>query len=259
VSSFDVEVWLSALPLLLTAATITWLLSLSLRNVSIVDSLWSLMLFAAGVVYALGADPRAPRLALVLWMLAIWAARLSIYITARGMGKGEDRRYQAIRERNDPHFAFKSLYRVFWLQALLAWIISLPLLGAFSSIAPIGILDYLGLILWLTGFVFEALGDWQLARFRRNPAHADAVMTGGLWRFTRHPNYFGEFCVWWGFAAVAVSAGGWWSLPGPVLLTVLLLRVSGVRLLEKDIGNRRPRYADYVLKTNAFFPGPRRN
>jgi steroid 5-alpha reductase family enzyme len=114
-------------------------------------------------------------------------------------------------------------------------------------------------ILWLTGFVFEALGDWQLARFKRNPAHADAVMTGGLWRFTRHPNYFGEFCVWWGFAAVAVSAGGWWSLPGPVLLTVLLLRVSGVSLLEKDIGNRRPRYADYVLKTNAFFPGPRRN
>jgi steroid 5-alpha reductase family enzyme len=259
VSGFDVEVWLSALPVLLTAATVTWLLSLSLRNVSIVDSLWSLMLFAAGVIYALGADPRAPRLALVLWMLAIWAARLSIYITARSMGKGEDRRYQAIRERNEPHFAFKSLYLVFCLQALLAWIISLPLLGAFSSIAPIGILDYLGLILWLTGFVFEALADWQLARFKRNPAHADAVMTGGLWRFTRHPNYFGEFCVWWGFAAVAVSAGGWWSLPGPVLLTVLLLRVSGVSLLEKDIGNRRPRYADYVLKTNAFFPGPRRN
>jgi len=250
VSGFDAEVWLSALPVLLIAATVTWLLSLSLRNVSIVDSLWSLMLFAAGVIYALGADPRAPRLAIVLWMLAIWAARLSLYITVRSMGKGEDRRYRAIRERNEPYFAFKSLYLVFWSQALLAWIISLPLLGAFSSIAPIGVLDYLGLILWLTGFVFEALGDWQLARFKRDPANADAVMTGGLWRFTRHPNYFGEFCVWWGFAAVAVSAGGWWALPGPVLLTVLLLRAAR--------GNRRPRYADYVLKTNAFFPGPRR-
>ena len=244
--------------MLLIAATITWLLSLPLRNVSIVDSLWSLMLFAAGVIYALGADPRAPRLALVLWLLAIWAARLSFYITVRSIGKGEDRRYQAIRARNEPRFAFKSLYLVFWLQAVLAWIISLPLMGAFSSIAPIGILDYLGLALWLTGFVFEALGDWQLARFKRNPAHADAVMTGGLWRFTRHPNYFGEFCVWWGFWFMAVSAGGWWSLPGPVLLTVLLLRVSGVSLLEKDIGNRRPHYADYVLKTNAFFPGPPR-
>ena len=257
-SGFHFDQWFSALPLLLFAATITWLLSLPLRNVSIVDSLWSLMLFAAGVIYALGSDPRAPRFALVLWPLAIWAARLSFYITARSMGKGEDRRYQAIRARNEPRFAFKSLFLVFWLQALLAWIISLPLLGAFSSIALIGVLDYLGAILWLTGFVFEALGDWQLARFKRNPANADAVMNHGLWRFTRHPNYFGEFCIWWGFWSMAVSAGAWWSLPGPVLLTFLLLRVSGVSLLEKDIGNRRPQYADYVLKTNAFFPGPPR-
>jgi len=258
VSGFHFDQWYSALPLLLFAATITWLVSLPLRNVSIVDSLWSLMLFAAGVIYALGSDPRSPRFALVLWPLAIWAARLSFHITLRSIGKGEDRRYQAIRARNEPRFAFKSLFLVFWLQAVLAWIVSLPLMGAFSSIAPIGMLDYLGIALWLTGFVFEALGDWQLARFKRNPAHADAVMAGGLWRFTRHPNYFGEFCVWWGFWFMAVSARGWWSLPGPVLLTVLLLRVSGVRLLEKDIGNRRPRYADYVLKTNAFFPGPPR-
>lgn len=257
-SGFEFGLWFSALPLLLIAATFTWLVSLPLRNVSIVDALWSLMLFAAGVVYALGADPRAPRFALVLWPLAVWAARLSLYITARNIGKGEDRRYQAIRERNEPRFAFKSLFLVFWFQALLAWIISLPLMGAFSSIAPIGIFDYLGAILWLAGFVFEALGDWQLARFKRNPANADTVMNQGLWRYTRHPNYFGEFCIWWGFWFMALSAGGWWSLPGPVLMTVLLMRVSGVRLLEKDIGNRRPRYADYVLKTNAFFPGPRR-
>ena len=257
-SGFNFDVWLSALPVLLFAATFTWLLSLPLRNVSIVDSLWSLMLFAAGVMYALGSDPRAPRFALVLWPLAIWAVRLSFYITLRSVGKGEDRRYQAIRVRNEPRFALKSLYLVFWLQALLAWIISLPLLGAFSSNEPLGILDYVGLGLWITGFVFEAGGDWQLARFKRNPANADAVMNRGFWRFTRHPNYFGEFCLWWGFAAMAISAGAWWSLPGPALLTVLLLRVSGVRLLERDIGNRRPRYADYVLKTNAFFPGPTR-
>jgi len=258
VSGFDFAQWFSALPLLLFAATMTWLVSLPLRNVSIVDSLWSLMLFAAGVIYALGADPRAPRFALVLWPLAIWAARLSFYITVRSIGKGEDRRYQAIRARNQPRFALKSLFLVFWLQAVLAWVISLPLLGAFSSLKPVGILDYLGLALWLTGFVFESLGDWQLARFKRNPAHADAVMAGGLWRYTRHPNYFGEFCLWWGFGLIAVSAGAWWAIAGPALLTVLLLRVSGVSLLEKDIGNRRPLYADYVLKTNAFFPGPTR-
>jgi steroid 5-alpha reductase family enzyme len=215
-------------------------------------------LFAAGVIYALNSDPRAPRFSFVLWPLAIWAARLAFYITIRSMGKGEDRRYQAIRERNEPRFALKSLYLVFWLQAVLAWIVSLPLLGAFSSNAAVGLLDYLGLALWLTGFLFEAVGDWQLARFKRNPANADAVMRTGLWRFTRHPNYFGEFCIWWGFAAMAVSAGAWWSLAGPALLTFLLLRISGVRLLEKDIGNRRPLYADYVLKTNAFFPGPTR-
>jgi steroid 5-alpha reductase family enzyme len=250
--------WLSALPVLLAAATLTWLLSLPMRNVAIVDSLWSLMLFAAGVIYALGADPRAPRLAFVLWLLALWAVRLSGYITARGMGKGEDPRYQAIRARNEPHFKWKSLYLVFWLQALLAWVISLPLLGAFASNQPVGPLDYAGILLWVVGFVFEAGGDWQLARFKRDPANAGAVMDRGFWRYTRHPNYFGEFCIWWGLFLIALSAGAWWSVPGALLISFLLLRVSGVTLLERDIGKRRPQYADYVLKTNAFFPGPRR-
>jgi len=147
---------------------------------------------------------------------------------------------------------------VFWLQALLAWIVSLPLLGVFASNAPVGPLDYLGILLWLIGFVYEAGGDWQLARFKRNPANAGMVMNRGLWRFTRHPNYFGEFCIWWGFWFMAASAGAWWSAAGPALLPLVLLGVSGVRLLEKDIGKRRPQYADYVLKTNAFFPGPPR-
>jgi steroid 5-alpha reductase family enzyme len=257
-AAFDYPVWLSALPVLAIAATLTWLLSLPLRNVAIVDSLWSLMFFAAGVIYGLGSDPRAPRLAFELWLVAIWAARLSFYITARNIGKGEDHRYQEIRARNQPGFAFKSLYLVFWLQALLAWIISLPLLGAYASNAPIGGLDYAGVLLWLAGMIFESVGDWQLARFKRDPANAGKVMDRGLWRYTRHPNYFGEFCVWWGFYLIALSAGAWWAIPGPALMTFMLLRVSGVTLLEKDIGNRRPQYADYVLKTNAFFPGPPR-
>jgi len=255
---FDLGLWLSALPVLLVAATFTWLLSIPMRNVSIVDSLWSLMFFAAGVIYGLGADPRAPRLSLVLWMLVLWAFRLSFHITKRSVGKGEDPRYQAIRARNEPGFAWKSLYLVFWLQALLAWIISLPILGAFASNRPLGILDWAGVALWLVGYVFEVGGDWQLARFKKNPANAGRVMDRGLWRYTRHPNYFGEFCIWWGFWLVAVSAGAWWSIIGPLVLSFLLLRVSGVTLLEKDIGNRRPQYADYVLKTNAFFPGPPR-
>jgi steroid 5-alpha reductase family enzyme len=256
---FEFTTWLSALIVLVFAAVITWLVSLPLRNVSIVDSLWSLMLFAAGVSYALDADPRAPRMSLVLWLLAVWALRLAVYITVRNAGHGEDRRYQEIRARNEPGFALKSLYLVFGFQAVLAWIVSLPLLGALAGNRPLGVLDWLGVALWVVGFLFEALGDWQLARFKRDPANANAVMNRGLWRYTRHPNYFGEFCVWWGFYFLALGAGAWWALPGPLLMSVLLLRVSGVTLLEKDIGNRRPLYADYVLKTNAFFPWKPRN
>jgi steroid 5-alpha reductase family enzyme len=255
-AAFDFATWLSALPFLVGAATFTWMLSVPLKNVAIVDSLWSLMLFMAGVIYALNSDPRAPRMSLVLWLLAIWAARLAGYITLRNAGKGEDRRYQQIRERNQPGFTWKSLYLVFWLQAGLAWVISLPLLGAFASNRPLGLLDYAGLLLWIIGFVFEALGDWQLSRFRKDPANAGQVMNRGLWRYTRHPNYFGEFCIWWGFWLIALSAGAWWSVVGAGVISWLLLKVSGVVLLERDIGNRRPLYADYVLKTNAFFPGP---
>jgi steroid 5-alpha reductase family enzyme len=257
-ASFDFALYLWALPWLIGAATITWLLSLPMRNVSIVDALWSLMLFWAGVVYWLGSDPRAPRLSFVIWLLLIWALRLAVYISARNAGKGEDRRYQEIRARNDPGFAWKSMYLVFWLQAVLAWVVSLPLLGAFASNQPLGWLDYAGVLLWVAGFVFETGADWQLARFKANPANAGAVMNRGFWRLTRHPNYFGEFCVWWGFYLIALSAGAWWALPGPLLMSLLLLRFSGVTLLEQSIGNRRPEYADYVLKTNAFFPGPPR-
>ena len=258
VAAFEFGAWFAALPFLVGAATFTWLMSLPMRNVSIVDSLWSLMLFLSGVVYALNADPRAPRLSIVLWLLAAWALRLAWYITKRNHGKGEDRRYQEIRERNDPGFAVKSLYLVFWLQAGLAWVISLPLLGAFATNAPLGWLDGLGAGLWVLGFVFEAGGDWQMARFKQDPANEGQVMDRGLWRLTRHPNYFGEFCIWWGFYCFALAAGAWWSVAGPLLISFLLLRVSGVTLLEKHIGKRRPRYADYVLKSNAFFPGPPR-
>jgi steroid 5-alpha reductase family enzyme len=258
VIGFEFGAWFAALPFLVGAATLTWLLSLPLRNVAIVDSLWSLMLFLAGVVYALNSDPRAPRLSMVLWLLAIWALRLAWYITRRNHGKGEDRRYQEIRARNEPGFAVKSLYLVFWLQAGLAWVISLPLLGAFGGNTPLGWLDYAGVALWILGFAFEAGGDWQLARFKKLPANEGKVMDQGFWRYTRHPNYFGEFCIWWGFYCFALAAGAWWSVVGPLLISFLLLRVSGVTLLEKDIGKRRPQYADYVLKTNAFFPGPPR-
>ena len=197
-AAFNFDLWMSALPVLLLAATFTWLLSLLVRRVSVVEPLKSLMLFAAGVTYGLDADPRAPRLAFVLWLLALWAVHRSIYVMVRGRGKDEDPFYQALRERHEPRFRWKSLYLVFWLQALVAWIVSLPLLGAFASNAPLGLLDYSGILLWLTGLVLEA----------------------GAWRRTRHPNYYGSLCVWWGLWCVAVAAGGWWSVAGPLLLSL---------------------------------------
>jgi steroid 5-alpha reductase family enzyme len=239
----------------LTLAFATWVLSVAKRNVAIVDSVWSLMFILEAGIYVFGSPAPSARGLLVVVLVSIWGLRLALHITVRSWGHGEDRRYQAIRARNEPGFAFKSLYLVFVLQAVMAWIIALPLLGAAIGSRPLGLLDAVGAALWLLGFVFEAGGDWQLNRFKANPSNRGKVMDRGLWRWTRHPNYFGDFCVWWGFYAIALSAGAWWSVVGPLLMSVLLMRVSGVTLLEKDIGERRPKYADYIRRTNAFFPG----
>ncbi len=246
---------LAALPVLLTMTTLTWLVSLPLRNASIVDSVWSLLLAAAALVYAWPLTTvQGERATVVLWLVMVWALRLSVYITVRNKGHGEDRRYQEIRRRNEPGFAFKSLYLVFALQAGLAWIVSLALLPALQSHSPWSWLDWLGLLLTVFGLLWESIGDAQLAAFRADPANRGGVMDRGLWRYSRHPNYFGECCVWWGFGVFALATGSLWALVSPLLMTGLLLRVSGVSLLEKDIGERRPAYRDYVTRTNAFLP-----
>jgi steroid 5-alpha reductase family enzyme len=255
---FDLALWLQSLALLAAFAAAGWLVSLPIRNVSIVDAMWSLMFLLAAGSYAWGQDSLGPRALWVLALVAIWALRLAGYIAWRNRGHGEDFRYQQIRARNEPGFAFKSLYLVFGLQAVLAWVISLPLLAATNSTAPLGPLDLAGGLLWGVGMLFEAVGDAQLVRFKADPVNRGKVMDRGLWRYTRHPNYFGDFCVWWGFFLVALAAGGWWSFVGPAVMSVLLLKVSGVALLEKDIGERRPGYRDYIRRTNAFFPGPPR-
>ena len=258
-ATFEFAQWFSVLPVLLVAALVTWLLSLPLRNVALVEPLWSLMLFAAGVWFAMDSDPRGPRLSPVLWLLAIWSARLAWHLATRNPGQGEPRRHAENRARHEPHFAIKSLYLVFLQRALLAWIVSLPLMGAFASIRALSWLDYAAGLLWLVGFVIEAGADWQLRRFAADGANAEAVMNRGLWRYTRHPNYFGECCIWWGFYLFALAAGAWWALPGPLLVTGLLLRAAGVAPFGQTGGNRRPQYADYVLKTNAFFPAKPRD
>ncbi|HSD71082.1 MAG TPA: DUF1295 domain-containing protein [Woeseiaceae bacterium] len=250
---------LSALVALLAFGLGGWLVSLFKRNVSIVDGMWPLMFLIAALCYAATLDSQSSRSLLVLSLVLLWSLRLSGHIFRRNWGETEDYRYQRIRANNSPNFALKSLYIVFGLQALLAWIISMPLLPAISAVQGLGLLDLAGIALWLLGFFFESVGDYQLARFRSAPESKGKVLDTGLWRYTRHPNYFGDFCVWWGFYLIAVSAGGWWTVLSPLLMSFLLLKVSGVALLERDIGERRPQYAEYVARTNAFFPGPRRN
>jgi steroid 5-alpha reductase family enzyme len=253
---FDWNSYFAGLVVMLAMGVVTWIVSLRKRDVSIVDSLWSLMFLGAAIVYFVSAQAVGERGLLVLTLVAAWAVRLAAYITWRNWGEGEDHRYQKIRARNEPGFAFKSLYLVFALQAMIAWIISLPLLVAIDSPAPLGWLDLVGVVLFLAGFLFEAIGDWQLARFKRDPGNAGKVLDTGLWRYTRHPNYFGNACLWWGLFAFAWSAGGWWSVVSPLLMTLLLLKVSGVSLLESDITERRPKYRDYKERTSAFIPWP---
>lgn len=253
-----VQDWLLGLPATLALALVAWVVATARRNAGLVDIFWSLFFLVAAAVYAVVADAINGRTVLVLALVALWSLRLAGYLAARNWGAPEDHRYRAIRARNEPGFAWKSLYLVFGLQAVLAWIISAPLAAAIVSGQPGGLLDAAGAALAVFGLGFEAVADAQLARFKADPRNAGRVMDRGLWRYSRHPNYFGEFCVWWGLWLVAAGAGGWWTVFSPLLMSLLLLRVSGVALLEKDIGERRPAYANYILRTNAFFPGPRR-
>lgn len=245
-----------AMAAMFVLGVVAWLISLAKRDVSIVDSFWSLFFLAGVLVYAWYATTLGSRATLLLVLVSLWALRLAGYLTWRNWGEPEDRRYQAIRVRNQPGFEWKSLYLVFGLQALLAAIIIAPLLAGMGGNHALNFLDLAGLALWVIGFGFETVGDWQLARFKSRPANRRQVLDRGLWRYTRHPNYFGEATLWWGYYLIAAAAGGWWTIFAPLLMTYLLLRISGVSLLEQDIHERRPDYRDYIKRTNAFLPGP---
>ncbi len=233
-----------------------WAVSVVRRDVSIVDIWWSLAILTAACVYAAEAERLTPRRIVVLAGVGLWAIRLAAYLAWRGWGAGEDRRYGAMRARR-PRFQWSSLVIVFWLQAVLAWVISLPLLAAMHGEQPgsPGVLDAVGAVLFAAGFGFETIGDWQLARFKADPANRGLVCDRGLWRYTRHPNYLGEAVLWWGIWCVAgAGSDTFWTIVSPFLLTWLLLRVSGVRLLESDLVREKPGYRDYVARTSAFLP-----
>ena len=256
---FDIGAYFLGLGAAAGLLTIVWIVSLIRKDASIIDPFWPLVFITLGATYRFASDTEySARPAVVLGLLFVWGVRLSVYLFWRNAGKGEDYRYQAMRKRQGPRFPMKSLFTVFWMQAILAWIVSLPLLAAVDGTNAWGVFDYVGLVFWVIGISFEAVGDFQLSRFKADPSNQGKVMDRGVWALTRHPNYFGDFMVWWGFFLFALGAGGWWSFLGPLLMSALLMRVSGAALLEKKLGKTREGYAEYVRTTNGFFPGPKK-
>ncbi|MDM0068752.1 DUF1295 domain-containing protein [Variovorax sp. J31P207] len=252
---------LAGLALIAGLAILAWVVSLRQHDASLADRAWPAFIGGATLVYLALLPGTGARTWLMTLLVVVWALRLGLYIHRRNRGHGEDRRYRQMRARHQPHFGFKSLYLVFGLQGVLAWIVTAPLLAGMAGGRALGGLDVAGAAVAAFGVAFEAIADAQMAHFRSQPTQRSRVMDRGLWHYSRHPNYFGEACVWWGMWLMALSAAGWgaaWTAVSPALMTLLLLRVSGVRLLEQDIAERRPAYRDYVARTNAFIPGPPR-
>jgi steroid 5-alpha reductase family enzyme len=235
---------------------VLWLISAWRRDASIIDIFWGPALAVLGWTTLVLSGSDVPRAWLLVLLATIWGLRLGIYLAWRNWGKGEDFRYRQMREYFGKHFWLTSLFVVFWLQAAIMNIVALPLVVGQLGTAALWWLDGCGVAVWLAGLAFESIGDWQLARFKANPENQGKVLDRGLWRYTRHPNYFGDFLVWWGIYLIALAGGAWWTLVGPLVMSWLLTRISGVTLLERSIDSRRPDYASYQKRTSAFFPWP---
>ncbi|CAB5138832.1 FIG005069: Hypothetical protein [Olavius algarvensis associated proteobacterium Delta 3] len=236
-----------------------WAISLVKRNVTIVDTLWGAgFVLIAWITFALS-DGYFYRKLLLALLVTIWGGRLSLYLAWRNHGKEEDPRYGAWRKTYGENFWWVSLFNVFLVQAIFMWAIALAFQYGMVSPMPVTMtwLDGIGLAIWATGFLSEAIGDWQLARFKSRPENRGKVMDRGLWAYTRHPNYFGEALIWWGISLMVLATpGSLWTLVSPIIITVVLLKVTGVALTEKIILESRPEYKRYIEQTSAFIPWP---
>jgi steroid 5-alpha reductase family enzyme len=237
-----------------------WLLSLPLHDVSIVDPGWGFGFVIVAWIAAAVGDGCPARRWLLAGLVSVWGLRLAGYLVARKLrDRREDPRYTEMRDRYGPRFPLISLVVVFLLQGVLIWVVSLPVQGSAPQGDALSVLDFVGVAFWAVGLFFEAVGDFQMSRFKSDPAHRGQVMDRGLWRYTRHPNYFGDFMVWWGIYLIALSTGGaWWTIVGPLVMSTLLIRVSGKGHLEQRMMSR-PGYAEYVARTSGFFPRPPRS
>jgi steroid 5-alpha reductase family enzyme len=252
---------LTTLVALSGAMFVLWIFATVRRDVSLVDRFWGLGFIAVAWLSLLRAEHVSPRMILLTSLTTVWGLRLSFHLTVRNWGCGEDRRYAAMRRNQGSRFWWISLATVFGLQAWLMWIVSFPLqaTAATDGAAPWKLVDLMGAALSIFGIAFETIADRQLALFQRDQRNAGCVLDRGLWRYSRHPNYFGDFCVWWGIYLVAAAGGAAWTVFSPIVMSILLMKVSGVTLLEQTITDRRPGYDEYRRWTNAFFPGPRKS
>jgi len=237
-----------------------WRAATRRRDVSVVDLFWGAGFVLTVWLSAWQNAPWSGRITLLAVLTTVWGFRLSWHLARRNLGRPEDPRYAAMRARHGSRFEWISLFTVFLLQGAILWFVALPLQVAAVRDVPrdLSAIDLAGIAAWSVGFLFESVGDWQLARFRADPHNHGRVLDRGLWRYTRHPNYFGDCCVWWGLYLIAAAAGAAWTIASPIVMTLLLLKVSGVALLERTITERRPEYAAYQARTNAFLPGPPR-
>lgn len=243
----------------LVVMILAWLTHLLLGKASVADSFWGPGFGAiAWLSFVLGQGD-ATRKTCIAVLVFLWAIRLAFHVTRRNWGRVEDPRYTDMRARHPESFWIRSLPKVFLLQGLLLWVVSLPVQWGMRQPGPeaLTFLDGLGICLWIFGFFWEAVGDEQLYRFKSNPDNRGKILDRGLWRYTRHPNYFGETVMWWALFLMALPVhGGWLTFIGPLLLTVLLLRVSGVRLTEKKMNSTYSELADYRRRVSPFFPLP---
>ena len=242
---------------IVAASTLVWMISVRLRDASIADIFWGFGFVVLACLYCVLSPTLTPRSWLVAMLITLWGARLSWHILRRNHGKEEDPRYQAMRASHGKAFWWRSLFTVFWLQGAILWFVAIPLLAAVVAAHPaaLTVVDGLGVLLFAVGFSFEVVGDRQLRRFRADPSNRGRVLDRGLWRYTRHPNYFGDAVLWWGLYVIAAATPyGWLTVLSPALMTVLLMRVSGVTLLEQSLKASKPGYHAYIARTPAFLP-----
>lgn len=236
-----------------------WGISVRIRDASIVDMFWGAGFALVSWVTLICSTDSSTKGLVIAGMVTVWGIRLSAYLTWRNWSKPEDFRYVAMRERRGDRFTIVSLYLVFGLQAALMWIISLPVQVGIVTASGWPIVATAGIVTFSVGLLFESVGDYQLARFKADPANKGKVMNRGLWRYTRHPNYFGDFMVWWGIFLVSFDVTTWWTFIGPAVISFLLLRVSGVPMLEQTLSTRLSGYREYLESTSSFFPMPPRS